>query len=129
MKPNKVALGIFTAVPFVSAIVLAVWAIRIATDIASRQTLGYEMQEEEIVAMLMGDFITIFIIALAVSLLSLVLTIYYIVLALKNDRIENNMKILWVVVLFIFSGIAKIIYYFVEVLPDKDSNLPDAATN
>lgn len=119
MKPNKVALGIFTAIPFIGSIIISVWSFRIFMDIITKQSLGNQLSEEEVIRLVLGDFISIAVIAMAVGLVSLVLTIYYIVLAVKNEKIESNMKILWVILLFIFSGITKIIYYFAVVIPDN----------
>ncbi len=119
MKPNKAILGIFTAIPFVGSIVISVWIFSIAINIIAEQSLGNELSEDEILRLVISDFISIAVIAMAIGLISLVLTIYYIVLAVKNDKIEPNMKILWVILLFIFSGITKIIYYFAVIIPDN----------
>ncbi len=47
--------------------------------------------------------------------------IYYIVHASNNLKNDNNTKIMWVVLLVLVSTIASIVYYFVEILPSKES--------
>ena len=126
MKPNKTLLGIFTFLPFIAAIIIGIWAFSIAVQIISEQALGNELSEEEVLSIVMTDFVSLMIISMALGLLSLGLTIYYIVHVINNKRIETGMKILWVILIFLFSGIAKLIYFFAVIVPtDYDKPLPE----
>ncbi|MEL6561693.1 MAG: hypothetical protein AAFQ94_26125 [Bacteroidota bacterium] len=127
MKPNKTALGIFTAIPFVGGIAIMIWVFTVALNLIAEQSMGNQLSEEEAIRLLLGDFVGIFVISLAIGLISFVLTIYYIIHAIRNDKLESNMKILWVVLLFFFSGIIKIIYYFAIVLPDNYDEQPQSS--
>lgn len=126
MKPNKTALGIFTAIPFIGGIAITIWVFTLAMKLIAEQSMGNRLEEDAVIRMLLGDFIGIFVISMAIGLISFVLTIYYIIHAIKNDKLESNMKILWVVLLFLFSGIIKIIYYFAIVLPDNYDEPPQS---
>lgn len=119
MKPNKTVLGIFTAIPFIGGIAIIIWIFTVALNLIAEQSMGNQLNEEEVIRLLLGDFVGILLISMAIGLISFVLTIYYIIHAIRNDKLESNMKVLWVVLLFFFSGIIKIIYYFAIVLPDN----------
>lgn len=126
MKPNKTLLGIVTILPFVAGLVIGVWAFSIVMNIISQQAMGNELSEDEVLSLFLQDFMTLAIIGGALGFLSLGLTVYYIVLIVNNKRMESGMKILWVVLMFIFSGIAKLIYFFAVVVPtDYDAPLPE----
>ena len=127
MKPNKAILGVFTFLPFIAGIVLLIWGGAIMLDFISQTADLDDVPEEEVLRLLFGDFLSIMLLSIIISIVSFGVTIYYIVLALKNNSLSDGMKIMWVVLLFLFAGIANIVYYFVEVMPEKPESTEQAA--
>lgn len=119
MNPNKTLLGIFTFIPFIGGLVLAVWGGILLFDLILAEASGQEFSEAELLDFLLKDFLSITLIAAALSILGFGLTVYYIVLVVKNEYLSSGLKIMWILLLFFFAGLAKIIYFFAEVLPDK----------
>lgn len=73
---------------------------------ASAETAGHYI---------LKDYIIIFAIAIIVSILKLVQMIVFIILSIKNDRLESNSKILYVIFLVVFPSITAILYYLMEI--------------
>ena len=120
MKPNKTLLGIFTFVPFIGGIILSIWGGITIFELIAAEAQGQQLSENEVLELLFSDFLSIALIAAALGLIGFGITIYYIVLAVQSKTLTSGMKVMWILLLFFFSGIAKIIYYFAEVLPDKE---------
>ena len=119
MNPNKTLLGILTFIPFIGGLIIGIWVGVIILDVISAEASGRGMTESEIWDLFLKDFLSITLISIALSILGFGLTVYYIVLAIKNESLSGGLKVVWILLLFFFAGLAKIIYYFVEVLPDK----------
>lgn len=63
---------------------------------------------------------SIFIVGTIVTVLSLFILIFDIIhLTRSNKNDKNNKVVLWILVLILFQGLSKLIYYFVEILPEK----------
>mgnify|MGYP001264997954 CR=1 FL=1 len=79
----------------------------------------------ELDPMFSGGFLLIFVIHFFTILLSLALTIFYIIHAVKNTRLDPNMRIVWIVLFFFGGIIAEPIYWYLEIWREK----PNKATN
>ena len=62
-----------------------------------------------------GSFETMMALHLGTMLLSVLLLIFYIVHAFKNQKLQQDKRVLWVIVLFFGSFIAGIIYWWIYV--------------
>lgn len=61
----------------------------------------------------MGVFFVLFFLAMILSLLSL---IFFVLHAAKNPLLEEgNMRIVWILIIILLSGIGNIVYWFVEI--------------
>lgn len=61
----------------------------------------------------LGIFFIIFFLAMIISLFSL---IYFVLHAAKNPNLaEGNMRIVWILIIILISGIGNIVYWFVEI--------------
>ena len=60
-----------------------------------------------------------FILHMLYMILAISLMAFYIVKVIKNDKLEPNKKVMWVLLLFFFNIITMIIYYFLHILGDK----------
>lgn len=61
----------------------------------------------------MGVFFILFFVAMILSLFSL---IYFVLHAAKNPNlVEGNMRIVWILIIVLISGIGNVVYWFVEI--------------
>lgn len=59
---------------------------------------------------------------LAIILLSIVsfaLSVFYIIHAGTNNALSSTMKLVWILLFLLFSGIVEVVYYFMEILPNE----------
>ena len=70
----------------------------------------------------------VFLPLIAAGIISLIITIYYIVLANSNVKNDTAKKIMWTIILIIVSWIGCIVYYFVEILP-SDKQVSEVQLN
>lgn len=67
-----------------------------------------------------AGFIGIFIILIITILISIGIKIFDIIHLVKNNRNDTGNKVLLWILLFVFAGtIAEIVYFFLEILPEK----------
>lgn len=68
---------------------------------------------------IMKDYAVIILIAVFTGLLNLLQMIIFIILCMKNTRVEGNGKILYIIFLVLFTNITAIIYFFMEIAGRK----------
>jgi hypothetical protein len=68
------------------------------------------------------NFSVLFGLHLSIMVLSVGLTIFYIVNVFKNDQVEKDKKVLWAVVLFLGGIIAMPIYWYLYFWKEKGGN-------
>ncbi len=56
-------------------------------------------------------------------ILKIALMIYYVIHASNNTNNDNSKKIMWILILVFVGFIGNIVYYFLEILPLKETNL------
>ncbi len=56
-------------------------------------------------------------------ILKIGLMIYYVIHASNNTNNDSSKKIMWILILVFVGFIGNIVYYFLEILPLKDTNL------
>lgn len=64
-------------------------------------------------------FLLILVVHIFTILLSLALTVFYIIHAVKNSGLEPNMRIVWIVLFFFAGMIAEPIYWYLEIWREK----------
>lgn len=64
-------------------------------------------------------FLLVFVIHIFTILLSLALTVFYIVHAVKNTRLDPNMRIVWIVLFFFGGMFAEPVYWYLEIWREK----------
>lgn len=60
-----------------------------------------------------------FIIHMLYMILAIFLLIFYIIKIIKNEKLESNKKVMWVLLLLFFNVVTMIAYYFLHILRDK----------
>jgi hypothetical protein len=114
-KTKKILLGIFTFLPvlFVMAYVFIFFKF-FFSSMSSPQFDPYFNEEY-----FFGNLVLLILLIFAAIILGVGMMIYYIIHANKNPKFDSNQKLLWILILVLTSFIGNIIYYFVEIIPEK----------
>jgi hypothetical protein len=110
-KTSKILLGVATVAPIVLTIVLVfvVFATFASTFPSARS--GRFVSENDFPAV----FGTIFTLQVLLWLLTVGLTIFYIVNVFRNDRVAKDKKALWAVVIFLGNMLAMPVYWYLYI--------------
>lgn len=116
-KNQKVLLGILHFLPIIGIITYIVYFFSfIFGTIMEAEMNGSEPDPQQF----LGGFIIVFIIFMVSILLAIGIKIFDIIHLVKNNRNDTGNKVLIWILLFVFVGtIAEIIYFFMEIMPDK----------
>jgi hypothetical protein len=106
-KPGKIALLAATLVPIVYAVLFIGGVVVMAATSFQRRAPSEKPN--------LGLFAIIFGMHLGVMLLSMVLICFYIIYLFKTERVENDKKALWAVVLFLGGFIAMPIFWYLYI--------------
>ena len=121
---NKIWLGFFTFLPFVLFIVYLTLFFTIFLGSIHQLEQNHN---DEFPIQFIRDLFLVFIPLVVAGIISLIITIYYIVHANNNVKNDTAKKIMWTVILIFVSSIGCLVYYFVEILPStnqlKDSHV------
>lgn len=60
-------------------------------------------------------FFSFIIVHLVTVVLTLALTVFYIIHAVKNEKLESNMRIVWILMFFFFGMVAEPIYWYFQI--------------
>jgi NADH:ubiquinone oxidoreductase subunit 6 (subunit J) len=107
-KGQKNILGIFTFLP---AILMLIYFVAIIVLI--RDALVFK--DEDMPFPILGDVLWLVILALLMGLLSFGLMVYYIIHAINNPQIDNNEKIIWVLLFVLASVVSFPIYWYMRI--------------
>ena len=118
-KSSKVLLGVATIAPFVFMIVMVVFIFAAVSTFPSARS-GRFVSENGFSSV----FGTIFILQLLLWLLTVGLTIFYIINVFKNDRVAKDQKALWAVVLFLGSMFAMPVYWYLYIWREPEAAVP-----
>ena len=119
---SKIWLGILTFLPFV---LFFVYIILFFTVFLGTITELEQSHHEGFPSEIIKTLLVVFLPILIAIIISLIIMIYYIVHANNNPNNDSGKKIMWTLILILIANIGSIVYYFVEILPDK--NLPEKA--
>ncbi len=108
-KGQKNILGIFTFLP---AVLMMVYFAAIVLLI--KDALLYK--DEDMPFPIVGDVLWLVIVALLMGVLSFGLMVYYIIHAINNPQIDNNEKIIWVLLFVLASVVSFPIYWYMRIL-------------
>jgi hypothetical protein len=120
-KNTKLWLGILSFLPLVLSFIIAGLVIK---NFVGLLGLALEDAPADVAGMyIVKDYIVITIFSVFTALLNFCQMLVFIILCVKNDRLENNSKILYIVFLIIFSNITALVYFFMEIVSEKKVNL------
>lgn len=107
-KPRKIVLGIATLCPLLYLVVF--FGFIFSLIISSFAAPGQIEQNGPPI-----EFLILFALHFLTMILVFTLMVIYVINVFKNNKIENNKKFLWVVVLFFGSIIAMPIYWYLYI--------------
>jgi hypothetical protein len=109
----KLLIGILTIGQLFAVVALFVWMF---TSLL-RLVISGQLEQEP--TAILTWFSAFFIGILLMVFLSLALLLFYIIHTAGNQRLNNTMKIVWVVLHLLFGAAAQVLYFFMEVLSDR----------
>ncbi len=113
-KTGKIILGLLTISPFLLIIPMFSSMFRFIIKAEQLENSGVEPGFYEVWNM-MGPFMTWIII---LSVLSLGIFVYYLVHALKNDKLDSTFKLIWILLFLFVSSLSQVVYFFMEIWPE-----------
>ncbi|MEM9050473.1 MAG: hypothetical protein AAGC47_00340 [Bacteroidota bacterium] len=112
-KTSKIVVGTFTILQLFAGLGFVVWIF--AALVPQAIALGDDPAPEMVFGMIGGMIIWTILIAVLIT----VLLVFYLIHAGTNKETSNGVKILWIALILLFNGLAEVVYFFMEVLPDK----------
>jgi len=107
-KGHKNILGIFTFLPVVMMLVYFAAIVLLIRD-------ALVFKDEDMPFPILGDVLWLVLLALLMGLLSFGLMVYYIIHAINNPQIDNNEKIIWVLLFVLASLVSFPIYWYMRI--------------
>lgn len=113
-KKQKILVGIGTFWPIVYIPIFVVFIFAMVAGSALEPGRGGDLGP------LFGiGFLIIFVLHMFTVFLSLGMTVFHVIHAVKNESLESNMRIVWIVLFFFAGMIAEPIYFYLEVWKEK----------
>lgn len=113
-KKQKILVGIGTFWPILYVPIFMIFVFAMMFGSALEPGRGGELNP------LFGiGFGVFFLVHMFTILLSLGMTVFHVIHAVKNESLESNMRIVWIVLFFFAGMIAEPIYFYLEVWKDK----------
>lgn len=112
---KKIILGVLTFIPVVFfALCLFIFLRFFFVSLSSPQYDPY-LNEEYFIT----NLALLIVLILASIVIGVGMMIYYIVHANSNPKFDSNQKLIWILILVLTSFLGNIVYYFVEIIPDR----------
>jgi hypothetical protein len=119
-KTSKILLGVATVAPFVLMIVMFFVIFSMVSSTFPSARAGRFVSGNDFSSV----FGAIFTLQLLLWLLTVGLTIFYIVNVFRNDRVAKDKKALWAVVLFMGSLLAMPVYWYLYIWREPEVQVP-----
>ncbi len=113
-KNKKIVLGIFTFLPVLSILVYIFVFFNFFFS-----SIGTPANDPFIEQVFFKNFFILFVLILIAILAGFALMIYYIIHVNSNPNFDSNQKLMWILILVLSSFLGNIIYYFIEIVPEK----------
>jgi hypothetical protein len=112
-KPAKILLGVATVAPIVFMILLVVVFFSAFSSFSSGRRVNMDAFS--------SLFGAIFTLQILLWLLTLGLTVFYIVNVFRNGRVEKDKKALWAVVIFLGNILAMPVYWYLYIWREPEA--------
>lgn len=119
MLNNRTLQGFLALAPLVSLVFIFVgYFVFIFSLISNSSQL--ENKPDDFPTEILGGIAVIFIFIFLSVIISLLSLIYFIIHAAKNPNLEqNNMRLVWILIIVLVSGIGNLIYWIAEIQTKK----------
>ena len=117
-KNKKIALGFLVFVPLVLEIIII--TLMMMNFVGLFGLALADASGEEAGNLILSDYSVIIILGMVSGLLIFAEKICFIVMTVKNKRLNDTSKVLYIVFLIFFTIITSIVYYFLEVLKEEE---------
>lgn len=118
-KKQKIALGIGTIWPMIWIVIFIAGIIGMMLGAGLTAGSG----GGDAIAPVFGiGFMALFAGHLLTMIVMLASKVFYIIHAVKNESLESNMRIVWIVLFFFGGMIAEPIYWYLEIWREKQAN-------
>ena len=117
-KNKKIVLGIFVFIPLILEIIIAFLVMKNFVGLFGLALA--DASAEEAGNFILGDYSIIIVLTVIRAIFILAEKIYFIVMTLKNEKLNDTSRILYVIFLIFFTIITSIVYYFLEVFKEKE---------
>lgn len=113
-KTAKIVIGILTIFQLFGGLGFLIWLFSsfIPEAIAME---GQEPSPDFILSFVGGMIFWI----IFLSIYTFGLLVFYLVHVATNKQISDGMKVLWIIIMLVFSLLGEVVYYFVEILPKQ----------
>jgi len=118
-KRQKILLGVATGWPIVYIFIFVLLIFGMIAMSNPGSGGGRELDP-----LLGGGMLVLFAVHFFTIFLSLALTVFYIVHAVKHQRLDSNMRVVWIILFFFGGMITEPIYWYLEVWKEKGENNP-----
>lgn len=112
-KSGKIIIGILTIGQLFLSLLIVVWFFASFFPVVNDTT---SPEFESRIIMSLGKFLAV---AIILGTMSLGLLIFYMIHAGTNKYISTAMRVVWVLLLFFLGAIVQVVYYFMEIVPEK----------
>ncbi|UII21746.1 hypothetical protein [Fulvivirga ligni] len=113
-KGTKVIIGLLTIFPLVLGFI---YAASIFGIIFTKMNHGPHFEPDDEV--FIRSFLPFFFILIGSGFVSLVMLVYYLVHAAKNERFESTQRLIWILIIVFGNSIGQLVYFFMEIWPDN----------
>jgi len=108
-RMQKILLGIATAWPVVYIFGFIAFIFGFIAFAGGRDGGG------EMNPLFAGGFVVLFLVHLVTIFLIMALTVFYIIHAVKNTKLDTNMRVIWIVLFFFGGLVANPIYWYLQI--------------
>lgn len=112
-KNGKILIGILTLAQLFVVLFGIIWFFSTLFPVL---ITGNEDAIQNVLMLSIAKFV---IMVILMSILSIGLQIFYIIHAGMNKHISTAMKVIWVCLLFFVGFIVEVVYFFMEIVPEK----------
>ncbi|MBK8465646.1 MAG: hypothetical protein IPL32_07420 [Chloracidobacterium sp.] len=109
-KTQKILLGVLSAWPFVYIFLFFIFIFGLVALSPGGPGGGNDLDP-----FLGGGFVVLMVVHIITMFLIMALTVFYIVHAVKNTKLDSNMRIIWIVLFFFGGMIAEPIYWYLQI--------------
>ncbi len=117
-KTQKILLGVLSGWPLVYIFVFMAFIFAMIAMSAGNPGGGSDLNP-----LFGGGFVIFFVVHMVTILLSLALTVFYIVHVVKNTKLDSNMRIMWIVLFFFGGMIAQPVYWYLQVWKESQPDI------